>query len=32
MSSSRWSLVVNVDDAHGDGGTVIDVSYDGVGV
>ena len=31
MSSSLWSLVVDIDDAHGDGGIVVNVGDDDVG-
>ena len=31
MPPSFWSLVIDVDDAHGDGGTVVDVGDDDVG-
>ena len=27
-----WALVVDVDDMHGNGGTIVDVGDDGVGV
>ena len=32
MPSSFWLLVIDVDDSHGDGGAVVDVGDDGVGV